>query len=127
MRASKKDDGSEYWEYALLYTDDVLVVSEHGKKFLRTEIGKYFKLKEESIGPPKIYLGGRMSKVTLDNGVEAWAFSSSQYVQTAVKNVEEAMAKQNAKLPARANKPLSSDYRPEIDVTVELEPQEASN
>ena len=93
MRATKKNDGSEYWEYVLLYTDDVLVVSEHGEKFLRTELGKYFELKEESIGPPKIYLGGRMSKVTLDNGVEAWAFSSSRYVQTAVKNVEKAMTK----------------------------------
>ena len=57
----------------------------------------------------------------------AWVFSSSQYVQTTVKNVEEAMAKQNEKLPARANTPLSSNYRPDIDVTGELEPQEASN
>ena len=67
-----------------------------------------------------------MSKVTLDNGVEAWAFSSSQYVQTTVKNVEESMAKKNAKLPSRANVPLSSNYRPEIDVTGEIEPQDAS-
>ena len=67
-----------------------------------------------------------MSNVTLDNGVEAWAFSSSQYVQTAVKNVEETMAKQNSKLPARANTPLSSNYRPGIDVTGEIEPQDAS-
>ena len=36
------------------------------------------------------------------------------------------MAKQNSKLPARANTPLSSNYRPEIYVTGELEPQEAS-
>ena len=27
-------------------------------------------------------------KVQLENGVNAWPFSSSQYVQTAVKNVE---------------------------------------
>ena len=68
-----------------------------------------------------------MSKVTLENMVEAWAFSSSQYVQATVKNVEESLAKQGAKLPARANTPLSSNYSSKIDVTDKLEPLEASN
>ena len=58
MRPALKADGSEYWEYVLIYTDDTLVVSENGETLLRTEIGKYFELKEESIGPPDIYLGG---------------------------------------------------------------------
>ena len=40
-----------------------------------------------------------MSKVTLNNGVEAWSFSSSQYVQAAVKNVEEYLSKEGRKLP----------------------------
>jgi len=63
MRKAAKGDGSEYWEYVLLYTNDalVLVVSEHGEQVLRQEIGKYFELvKEESIGPPQLYLSGRM-------------------------------------------------------------------
>jgi hypothetical protein len=47
-----------------------------------------FTLKEKSIGPPKIYLGGSVRKVQLNNGVECWAYSSSQYVQAAVKKVE---------------------------------------
>jgi hypothetical protein len=42
----------------LIYTDDVLVVSTGGEKILREGIGRYFDLKEESIGPPTIYLGG---------------------------------------------------------------------
>ena len=67
-----------------------------------------------------------MSKVVLENGLTAWYFSSSQYFQTAVKNVEECLAKQDAKLPARANTPLSSNYRPEIDVSGELQPAEAA-
>jgi len=62
MRKAVKSDGSEYWEYVLLYTDDALVVSENGEHVLRREIGKYFELKEESIGPPQLYLGGRMRK-----------------------------------------------------------------
>ena len=68
--------------------DDTLV-SKNAKQILRGEIGKYFELKEELIGPPKIYLGGHVQKVKLDNAMSAWSFSSSQYVRTAVKNVEE--------------------------------------
>ena len=102
------------------------VVSEHGEQFLRNELGRYFDLKEESIGPPKNYLCGKMSRVVLDNGLTAWSFSSSQYVQTAVKNVNESLAKQDAKLPARANTPLSSNYCPEINVSGELQPAEAA-
>jgi hypothetical protein len=45
-------------------------------------------MKEESIGPPTLYLGGRSREVELANGVIAWAISASQYVQAAVKNKE---------------------------------------
>ena len=78
--------GVSIWEYVLLYCDYVLVISENGAAALRNEIGKSFELMEESIEPPSIYLGGKMSKVTLNNGVEAWSFSSSQYVKATVKN-----------------------------------------
>ena len=105
----------------LLYTDDVLVVSDNAENILRKEIGKYFILKESSIGPPSIYLGGHVRKVELENGVKAWAFSSSQYVQAAVKNVETYLAKCGEKLPNKANTPLSSCYRPEIDISDELD------
>ena len=44
MRPALKSDGTEYYEYVLLYTDDALVVSENGEKLLRTEIGKFFQL-----------------------------------------------------------------------------------
>ena len=106
MQAAKKEDGTKYSEYALLYTDDVMVVSERGEKFLRNELGNYFELKEESIIPPKIYLGGSMSKVVLRNSLTAWSFSSSHYVQTALKNVKESLAKQDAKFPDRATHTL---------------------
>ena len=59
MRVAMSDEGQEYYEYVLLWTDDCLVISH------RPEIGKYFKLKEESIGPPKIYLRGKMRQVQL--------------------------------------------------------------
>ena len=77
--------------------DDALVVSENEESILRNELDRYFELKEESIGPPDHYLGGKVRKVLLENGVNAWAFSSSQYVQTAVKNVEEYLKSEDSK------------------------------
>jgi hypothetical protein len=112
-----------------LYTDDALVVSENAEQILRKELGRYFTLKEESIGPPKVYLGGHVRKVKLDNGVECWAFSSSQYVQAAVKNVEEYLSKRddvNWNLLARAETPIQTSYRPELDVSPELQPMDAT-
>ena len=88
MRPIKKSNGSPFYKYLLLYTDDVLVISENGENVLRDGIGKYFELKESSIGPPNQYLGEHMRKVELTDGVNDWAFSSSRYVTEAVKNVD---------------------------------------
>jgi hypothetical protein len=129
MRPAKHSDGSEYYEYILLYTDDALVISEQPEKVLRMELGRYFELKEESIGPPKIYLGGSVRKVVLENGVEAWAFSSSQYVRAAVDNIESYVSTKTEdrwKLPNKAETPLRTSYRPELDVTPELKPLDAA-
>jgi hypothetical protein len=126
MHPATKSNGVKHWEYALvLYTDDTLVISERGEDILRQEIGRYFELKEESIGPPAIYLGGPMRKVTLKSGTKAWPFGSSQYVHAAVANVEAKLTLRNASLPTRVNTPLKSGYRPKIDITPELNPKDA--
>ena len=70
-----------------------------------------------------------MRKVQLDNGVDCWAFSSSQYVQAAVKNVEEHLARpenERWRMPRKAETPLPQTYRPELDVSPELNPTEAA-
>jgi hypothetical protein len=130
IRPAKHSDGSEYYEYIILYTDDALAVGEHAENILRNELGRYFELKENSIGPPKIYLGGNVrNEVQLDNGVECWAFGSSEYVQSALKNVDSYLAKQERtdwNLPNRAETPMQTSYRPKLDVTNELEPTDAS-
>ena len=63
FRLSKRSTGEEYYEYVLLYVDDVLVISENAESVMRKEIGKYWKIKEESIGPPTKYLGGKLREV----------------------------------------------------------------
>ena len=78
------------------------------------------------VRPPKFYLGGSVRKVTLDNGVEPWAFSSSQCVKAAVKSVEDRLEKLRIKFPGKEETPLRTDYMPELDVTAELRAQEAT-
>ena len=61
------DEFTKYYEYVLLYTDDCLVISDRAETLLRNEIGKYFELKESSIGPPTKYLGSKLREVELEN------------------------------------------------------------
>ena len=120
MREAQNDNGSFYWECVLLYVYDALCVSHRAEHIIKEEIGKCFYVKEGSVGPPKIYLGNKVSQVTLENGVTSWSFSSSQYVQAAVENVEKYLKSKRKRLPTKASSPFTSGHRPEIDVTNEL-------
>ena len=126
MRPAIKSDGTKCYDYVLLYVDDALVVSENAESILRNELGRYFDLKEESIGLPDHYLGGKVRKVQLENGVNAWAFSSSQFVQTAVKNVEAYLDSQDNKCWKMPSKADTTTYRPELDVSRELNEADAA-
>ena len=61
-REHTSSNGGSYWEYVLLYVDVCLIISHRGYDILWKEIGVHFKLKEESIGEPKLYLGGKIQK-----------------------------------------------------------------
>ena len=58
--------------------------------------------------PPNQYLGGHLRQAKMPNGIMAWVFGSSKYVQDAVKNVETYLKKKGESLPAKARTPLSS-------------------
>ena len=99
-------------------------MSENPRGILE-KLDYYFPMKPELIGPPTLYLGANLGKVQLLNGVEAWAASTSQYVQESVKNVEHHLDKLDMKLKKGATTPLSLEYRPELDVSPELDPEDA--
>lgn len=127
FREARKSSGATYYEYVLLYVDDVLVISANAEAVLRQEIGSIFELKEESVGPPDIYLGGKIHSIELDDGTKCWGYGSSQYVQNSVKNVEEYYFKKfDRQLPAKSTTPTKVGYRPEIDTSRELNAEEAS-
>ena len=129
MRKATTNEGADYWEFVLLYVDDILCVSHRGEEVLRKEIGKHFILKESSIGPPDIYLGGKVRKRTIDTTegpIEAWSFSSSQYVRAAVCNVESYLKEKKGTFPKERDAPITTNYRPELDESAELDAEDAA-
>ena len=112
--------------YVLLYVDDALAIHHDGEAAL-DEIDRFFKMKEGSIGDPDVYLGAKLRKVRLPNGVESWAMSPSKYVQEAVKNAETFSTEKFGRgLPKKAATPFPRDYSPELDTSPELDAELAS-
>ena len=89
---TKPTSGYKYYAYVLLYIDDILAIHHNAMQCLYF-INKYFTIKTESMGDPDLYLGAKMRKVCMDNGVEAWAMSPAKYVKEAVLLVKERLAK----------------------------------
>ena len=120
-------DKFKYYAYALLYVDDILMIHHDGEAALR-QIDKYFTMKPDSIGDPDLYLGAKFRKITLANGVKAYSLSPSKYVQESVRLVIEYLEGNynGRKLVNRASAPFSIGYRPEMDISEELNQEEAS-
>jgi hypothetical protein len=127
MRPSVKRNGEHYYEYVAVYVDDILVISESPKQTMDC-LSKLYRLKEGSVGKPTQYLGAQIleHRFPEESQFQAWAMSSSKYVKEAVRLVEQELIKMNKRLPNRVHTPLSSGYRPELDVSPLLEDKEAN-
>ena len=67
-----------------------------------------------------MYLGEELSKMTYVDGQECWSMYSDKYCTAAVTNVESVLEKCGLRLPPKYVTPLSCDYRPEMDVIVDI-------
>jgi hypothetical protein len=92
------------------------------------KLDEYFKMKEGSIQVPTLYLGNKLKKTVLPNGVVAWGMSSSKYVQSDVQNVKEYLAALpgDQMLVKKASGPFAGVYKPELDESPELDPTRAN-
>ena len=110
----------------LLYVDDVVAI-HHDATDLLQQLDVCFQMKPGSIGDPEVYLGAKVRKHTMENGVECWSLSSSRYVKEAVANAEAYHVKKYGKgFPGKISTPFPRLYRPELDVTEELDSEGAS-
>ena len=117
-RPAIKEDGFEYYEYVLCYVDDILAISHKARDVLKA-IQTIFKLKDDRIEPPDMYLGTTLS-IMDDDGIQGWCMSSDKYVKAAVENVEQELARANQRLPSKCRTPMTVGYRPERDVSADL-------
>ena len=121
MKKVRKYNGTEYYEYILLYVDDCLSISENPKEEV-LQLDKFFNMQPISIASPNIYLVIKVKKMRLLDMVDSWTFSLSQYVQEAVSNVDKFLQDIDGyMLSMNINTPLSNGYRPELDSSLELD------
>jgi hypothetical protein len=118
MRPATKPDGTLYYEYVLVYTDDILCISTDPDKILCC-LDQHFLLKPDSIGEPKQYLGASVSKFRFPDqpDLQCWCMGSEQYVKEAVRNVESWLSRSGHALKSKAPSVLPSGYKPEMDAS----------
>ena len=119
MRPAVKENGFKYYKYVLTYVDDVLCLS-HDPMSTMKGIQEKFKLKDDKIEEPDVYLGASLSKMNNESGHACWAMSSDKYCAAAVANVTEVLEKKGLRLPSKCLTPLSNGYRPEMDTSPEM-------
>jgi hypothetical protein len=126
IRKAIPKDGFEYYEMILVYVDDLLILSEDVGELLKL-INASFKLKADSIGPPTTYLGAQVEPFTLPGDASVWSMSARKYVKESIKNVQSMLEEDGLTLPTcKSRAPIPTDYRPELDISKELDVEMAS-
>ena len=94
MRPAIKSDGTEYYEYILVYVYGVIVISCVPMKTM--EVIKYvIKLKGDKAEPPNMYLGASLDQVKTKGRTKCWSMSAKTYVKAAIVNFEATLAKRD--------------------------------
>jgi hypothetical protein len=127
MRDAIDDNNMPYYEYLVVYVDDILCVSKEPTKTMKG-ISTLYRLKNDLVSKPDTYLGAQVVEYYLpdDKSKPRWGLSSNTYINEAIRNVEVELSKIGKALSNNVSTPLSSGYRPELDVTPLLDPTRAN-
>jgi hypothetical protein len=127
MSSAAKPTGKQYYEYILVYVDDVLVVS-HDPQAIMNELSRQYTLKEGSVRPPSKYLGSNIALYDVPppdgnfmQGTRCWAMSVATYIKQTVADVQHTLNKVGQRLKTRVAMPMSDGYCPELDASPELD------
>jgi hypothetical protein len=104
-KAATKEDGFKYYQYILVYVDNILIIAHKPMPIMAT-IQKAYRLKDETR--------------------QVWSMNCIQYLREAIKNVESELAKSNYVLRGKPNTPMQTGYRPELDVSPILGSEQAN-
>ena len=118
MRPAIKSDGTEYYKYAPVYVEDILVISCVPTKTIKG-IKCVFELKGEKSESPEMYLGASLEHVKTKGGTKCWSISTKKYVKSAVVNLEATLDKRDMQLPT-SHSPMPEKYHTSEDVSNKL-------
>ena len=131
LRANTRpSDGFQYYEYVLVYIDDLLIIS-HDPKTVMQDLQRRYTIKPDSIKPPDEYLGSEIRRYTIPDtqdpsNRDRWAMSADKYCKRALAEVETELEKSGEKLKSKVTTPIADGYRPELDATPELDARRAN-
>ena len=115
QREAVGENGEVYYEWLLVYVDDLMCISEKPEETMN-EIKKTYDLKD-TVKTPDRYLGADIGTWQLPDGREIWAMGSKEYVKNAVKQVKEILAERGWQLPTGrgvGTRPMPDKYRPRV-------------
>ena len=100
--------------------NEVLVIS-HNPTAVKQHLESKYTLKLFNVKELDEYLGAHVRRHTLPEGREIWAMSSNLYVEWAIANVEQELARSNQTFHPKVSTPMSTGYRPKLDQSPELD------
>ena len=111
----------------LVYVDNLMFVSHDPIPTLEN-IDKIYQLKEGSLGKPDTYLGGQIYEHHLNDGRKCWGMKSEKYIKSEVQTVEDLLREDGdgLQLNTTTKTPIPHTYRPELDITPELNGEHSS-
>ena len=115
IRPAIKSDVTEYYKYALVHIDGVLVISCVPMKTIEG-IKCVFKLKGDKEEPPDMYLVASLEKLETKGGTKFWSMSAKKYVKAAVVNLEATLSQRAMRLTI-SHSPMPTNYHPSEDVS----------
>ncbi len=105
--------------------DDLLVIS-HAPKPIMITITKAYRFKDKP-AEPKNYLGATIRKWTIPNERRTvWSMNCTHYIKEATRCLELELSKNNMCLRGKPSTPMRANYRPELDVSPVLGPDQAN-
>jgi hypothetical protein len=125
LHPSSKPNGEEYYEYILVYVDDILIVS-HDPSQAMTTIRITYRLKEEPT-PPTTYLGATIKEWYIPGDTRhVWSMNSQWYIKEAIRCLEMELQKSGKALVGKPKTPIQNGYRPELDTSPLLDDDQAN-
>ena len=75
LRPAIKPEGEEYYEYVVMYVDDILEISIDPTGIIKIMEGKTVNYKNGKIAPPEMYLGARLKRKIINVNM-CWTITS---------------------------------------------------